>query len=333
LCVKVRAPGKIIFFGEYAVVYGHRAYIQALPYYTYCQLTWDSLSHKVLTFSLKNLTKDYTKDYDQLREDYKAIQERYCLFLEHKHQINCVLMQPEELIEAVIAQSLTNPVQGLKVFLESELSLNSGQGSSAALIVSSLVALKIMQGNPFQLKDIFDEAVSLEGLQHGVSSGLDIAAALYGGLFSYQHKVVQSLGLDSFDFYLVSTGTPLSTTGECVSFVKQRWNALYDQRYKIIDRLVNNFFLYRKKDDLREAIKSNHSLLTDLGVVPKRVQEFVRSIEKNQGVAKISGSGSILGETAGMVIVIDCSVIEQLCNDYGYTYQQIKGVGTGVTSL
>jgi mevalonate kinase len=333
LLVKAQACGKVILFGEYAAIYGHKAYAQALPHTTCCSVNLNT-DHDDTAFFLKNLMSNYRKSFTELFHDYKKIQENHHLFLQSLKPIESVLPSRSSLIEAIVADELgCFFAQGLDVSVDSTVALGSGQGSSASLILSVLLALKTALGRPINPTTLFQQARKLESYQHGYSSGLDIATVLHGGLIAYTNGTVEPLVPLNTPFYLVSTGEPVVSTGQSVAFVKSHWNADHEQEYRTLDLLIQRAFFNADVGIFCEAIQYAHRWLTKLGVVPKSVFSFITAVEKSGGVAKISGSGSVAGERAGTVLVFDCSTIEQLCLDYGYSYELIEGVGTGVTSL
>jgi hypothetical protein len=53
-------------------------------------------------------------------------------------------------------------------------------------------------------------------------------------------------------------------------------------------------------------------------VVPAKVQQFIGEMEAQGGAAKICGAGSVLGEAAGMVLVLAERNPAELCQRYGY---------------
>lgn len=65
---------------------------------------------------------------------------------------------------------------GFKLYLENQIPLMSGLGSSAAAIIGGLVAANALSGSPFSDRDILQMAVEIEGHPDNV------AAALLGGV-------------------------------------------------------------------------------------------------------------------------------------------------------
>jgi mevalonate kinase len=106
----------------------------------------------------------------------------------------------------------------------------------------------------------------------------------------------QALGAD---YYWIYTGTPLSSTGECVDRVRQQFtHSEIWQEFAAITRQWHAATAADRSALLRE----NHRLLCRLGVVPGAVQRLIQQIEVLGGAAKISGAGSIRGEAAGLVL-------------------------------
>ncbi|NBV29292.1 hypothetical protein EBS02_09830, partial [bacterium] len=208
------AAGKTILFGEYAVIFGHKAYVQALPLRTHCLLkVMPTCTDFGIKLNLLNLGLTQTRSYQQLYDQYQAIKIQYSRFLAKEIPISHVLTEPSALMAAVLIEGFDDFFDGIEVVIASDVMPQSGQGSSAALIVSALLAINTLKNKKYRLDDIFHQAVKLECFQHGISSGLDVAASLYGGLASYQNKKFKPLSLPAFKFYLISTGKPFSTTG------------------------------------------------------------------------------------------------------------------------
>ena len=79
--------------------------------------------------------------------------------------------------------------------------------------------------------------------------------------------------------------------------------------------------------ELMENIKINHRLLCRTGVVPGPVQELVARIEKAGGAAKISGAGSVRGDSAGVLLVT--GPFENMQTAFGFRLNPLRGVDHG----
>ena len=83
----------------------------------------------------------------------------------------------------------------------------------------------------------------------------------------------------------------------------------------------------------RAAVKTNHDLLVQIGVVPEAVQKFIAGIEAAGGAAKLCGAGSIRGDAGGMVTAFGGRDVDMLCRDAGYKTFALKGGVSGVEIL
>ena len=87
---------------------------------------------------------------------------------------------------------------------------------------------------------------------------------------------------------------------------------------------IDSALLSQDKSNFRYAIRENHQLLRQINVVPDRVAQFIHEIERCGGAAKVCGSGSVLGDSAGVVLVSSEQKMESLAKHYGYQLQTIE---------
>ena len=79
-------------------------------------------------------------------------------------------------------------------------------------------------------------------------------------------------------------------------------------------------------------IRENHRLLSDIGVVPKKVKQFIEEVQAVGAAAKICGAGSIRGDRAGAVLVVhdDAEVLRTVCQRYHYTIESVEVASQGL---
>ena len=208
-----------------------------------------------------------------------------------------------------VSQTRRLPVPG-QLNSRTALPMGAGMGSSAAIIAATFVLYEHMLNMPQTLAERFDRVRFCERLQHGKGSAIDAAAVVYGGVNQVQQDVLTHPDISALhplrtgsSWYWVLHGIPTSSTGECVTAVRENhgsdarlWAAFEDCTRTIAEGLGSN-------EDPREAIRENHQLLTRIGVVPAAAQRFIDEIERAGGAAKVSGAGSIRGDNAGIVLV------------------------------
>ena len=207
-----------------------------------------------------------------------------------------------------------------QLVIDGDLPVGIGLGASAA-VVATLIRLDEQLNNRTYA---FDDALALgrkcEDLAHGSSSGLDVAVALKQKPIVFSKNGIEvSDYIGEQDFALVNTGAPTRSTGECVQKVGQDFPGeagIWDDFADICARILHDGVTI-------DAIRRNHALLCGIGVVPARVQAFVRDIETAGGAAKISGGGNIDDDapSAGVIIVtgLDVQALKELCDDHGYS--------------
>jgi len=214
---------------------------------------------------------------------------------------------------------------GIKLSIKSTIPIGVGFGSSAALIVSLLKSLNSLFNMNLRQEEFYKVAVKAENLIHGNSSGIDIQASMIGGCNYFCDDVVP-INLNKFEFFSIFTGKPEISTGESVEKVTKLLKI--SDRLQMFKNIVLELKTALENKDLLKAIiqiKKNHFLLKELGVVPKRVQNFIKEVEFSGGAAKICGSGAVAGDNAGIVISMgNFSCISKIAKRFRYNIKKIK---------
>lgn len=331
--MKAIAPGKLILSGEHAVVYGRPAIAMAVDR-TAESIVMPAEGDDVVSFELLDLNQKESFTVRALRELKNRILKNYRLFLEGKLGIREVLYKPVELFQfafITILDGLHLKVsKGIKIQLRSNIPIGCGMGSSAATVLSTLRAI----GHYFRVEFRPDwyQAYSLEAenLQHGHASGLDTYISLNGGCVRFQNGQAQRIPLPRIPLHLVNTGTPQTTTGECVVAVRQRYerSKIWND-FEAVTQALENALLKNDVDEIQRLIRENHRLLAEIGVVPEKVRQFIAEVERWGGAAKISGAGAIAGEAGGIVMVCAEKPPLELCNRFGYSLISVRGEPLG----
>lgn len=326
------APGKIILSGEHAVVYGKPALVMAVN--RYAEATISSNRDRRVHFELVDFDENSSLTVQALRELKGRLLRNYQLFLNGELSIRDVLKKPFYLFQFLFI-TLIDGVQlkldrGLNISLKSNIPVGSGMGSSAATLLSVLKALSEYFRLNIHPEDFFNYGLEAEKLQHGNPSGVDPYISLHGGFIRFQNKKAEKLAMPELPFYLVNTGIPKSTTGECVSHV-----ANYFGDAKIWDdfeAVTNELQRALTRNDLAEVqrwVRENNRLLATIGVVPRPVQNFVHDIERAGGAAKIAGAGSVHGANGGMVTIFAETAPSEIINRYNFELMQVRGEPNG----
>lgn len=333
--IKVCVPGKLILSGEHAVVYGQPAIAMAVNRYVTATVTHESVP--TVLFDLSDLSHHSHFSFDALRQLKRRIKQKYYGFVRGDYRIRDVLQKPFELAQfamGLLAESLNLTLpHGVKIQVQSELPIGCGMGSSAATILSVMQAIANYLHLPISQEKLFELALEAEHMQHGHSSGLDLRIAMHGGCLYVHGDQLQSRALPTAPLYLVNTGAPHSTTGQCVEHAAAHFKSQGLQSdFAAVTNAFDAALIAQSADQMQSAIRENHRLLTRIGVVPNRVQQFIASIEATNAAAKICGAGSVRGDNAGAVIVLshDESAVTQLSKRFDYQVIPIAGAVRGI---
>lgn len=337
--MRVIANGKLILSGEHAVVHGNPALAMTVNRQVEVTLEKKSLFDADLFLQLPNLKKVVRLGLDSLKKVYGSVREYYTHFLSGQKTIREVLQQPEELLlfaaGLLYSQKDFDLPFGIHVHVDSTIPLGSGMGSSAATILALLHGLSQKLELPFSEDKIFELALQAENMQHGRSSGLDLQVILQGGVIRYeknQKPPYLRRPLPHLPLYLIDTGRPCNTTGECVSQVAPLFTSELLARFRAVTDQMDQGLLIQDTPLFQAAMRENHRLLCDIGVVPKRIQDCISILEKNKMAAKICGAGAISGDCAGMVLVSadDTIKLAKILSQWNLTFSSVQGVLGGV---
>ena len=333
--MKVCAPGKLILSGEHAVVYGKPALAMAVNRYVTATVTRERVPQ--ILFDLSDLAHHSRLSARALCHLKDKIKNKYYRFVRGDYSVRNILHKPFELAQfalGLFAESLDVSLpQGMRIRLQSDIPIGCGMGSSAATILSVMQAISSYLHISISTEALFQLALQAENMQHGHSSGLDLRVALLGGCLYVYGEKIEKRPVPSLSLYLVNSGTPMTTTGECVESVSRyfKTTCLGDD-FAAVTMAMDKALQTSSQLGVMEAIRQNHHLLKTIGVVPERVSHFISAIEGKGGAAKICGAGAVAGDKAGMVLIHaqNKEVIQPICQRYGYELLPIAGESRGV---
>ncbi len=222
---KARSPAKLILSGEHAVVYGKPAIAMAIN--RYAESTINANLSSAILFNCLNFKSAKSFTLQALEGIKHRLQDKYHAFLDGRCGIREVLKTPFELLQYTVTHLLetlnVTLSDGLEIRAASEIPIGCGMGSSAAIVMSTLYALAHflkLEIDPARFLALGREA---ENLQHGYSSGLDLHLAMKGGCLRFEEGQTLVRTLPNVPLSIAQTGTPESTTGQCVSQVSKHF--------------------------------------------------------------------------------------------------------------
>jgi mevalonate kinase len=274
------APGKIILFGEHAVVYQRPAIAVPLQ-----QLQARAV---VTAEPLAPAGRIRIEAPDiNLKADFDS--------LSHDHPIRVTL---QDLFRNL---SIQRPPAFL-LHLSSTIPMASGLGSGTAVTVATIRATANFLGKELPDEQVSDLAYEVEKIYHGAPSGIDNTVVVYNMPVFFQrvkdHPMIEKFKVP-VPFWLVigDTGIP-SATAIVVGELCQKWEEnpafyepLFDRIGEIV-RLGRGLIENGLPHDMGSLMLENHSLLQEMGVSSPELDRLVdTAIAAGATGAKLSGGG------------------------------------------
>ncbi|CAI5724106.1 unnamed protein product [Hyaloperonospora brassicae] len=291
--VHVSAPGKLLLFGEHAVVYGCPAVAAALSdLRVHVMITRVHVPSVDVSPTVEFACNDVTSSRDQqpLRRAYRtselqkvveglddeshyvpipaqAVMTRLENALEGETREDASAMRvPLFLCCALLRSSglFSGKQGGLCVEMAARnLPVGAGLGSSAALAVALSGAFAELSGSSrrHELEFINAYAYGAEVILHGSPSGADNTVSCFGGTLVFQKRSGPSFRrisceLDKFRFIIVNTRVPRSTRVQ-VDYVRERYEADRESvqtQFDTIQQLVETFVALSTRKVLSEEV-------------------------------------------------------------------------------
>lgn len=268
------ASGKLILWGEHAVVYGQPAI--AIPVLQ-CQATATVEESKAgLLLSLPDIGEEF--------------------FVTEAPTIH-----PLGYAVQLVQQTLGRKLPPLKICVTSSIPVASGLGSGAATAVALIRALLLHCGNNPEPALVSALSYQVEKLYHGTPSGIDNTVIAYGQpvwfVRSPSGNIIEPFVAPPLPLIIANTGV-FSSTKLVVEEVRRRWsadperyNALFAQCGEIA-RAGRDALAAGDWSLIGRLMTANHQLLQEIGVSSAELDDLV-SVALRSGAlgAKLSGAG------------------------------------------
>jgi mevalonate kinase len=285
------APGKIILFGEHAVVYGRPAIAAPVPQVR-AQADVDLLPGEPV---------------GSIRVDAPDVGQAF--WLDEADEGDPLARAVRLALEEVRVRS----IPALRIRITSTIPVASGLGSGAAVSLAVLRALTEHLG--LRLSDARASALAfeVEKLHHGTPSGIDnTVIAEQRPIYFRRGREIEFLHLARRLELVIGVSDRPSPTGAAVGQVRERWRvdpstmeALFDAVAGVVDE-ARRALEGDAAQDLGRLMTRNHELLAEIGVSTLALDRLVEAACRAGATgAKLSGAG--LGGN-----VIACAAPERL---------------------
>ena len=271
------APGKIILFGEHAVVYGRPAIAVPIA---------DVRARATIETAPPNsgfriVAPDLERDYlliDAAPDDPLA--KTVHITLEHLGQ--------NHLPDAALHVSSTIP-------------LGRGLGSGAAISAAVVRATVDFFGKTISTETVSNLVYEIEKLYHGTPSGIDNTVISYEQpVYFIKGRPVQRLRVaNPFTLIIGDTGI-VASTRELVGGVRQRWQVdtqRYEGYFDEVSVIVRHAKIIIEQEGmsvqaLGKLMNENQELLENIGVSSPELEQLVKAaLAAGAWGAKLSGAG------------------------------------------
>jgi mevalonate kinase len=307
--IKTSAPGKVILFGEHTVVYKKPAIAVAIDKTVNVELISrdDDVVHVYvpsIDYSYKGILKNNELKYERNKYDPSRI---------------------TDYIHEVI--QLFKFDKGFDLYVNINMHLGAGLGSSAATTVASMKALSKYAGLNYDDKTIATKSRLIEIEIQGAASPIDTAMSTYGGMIyvdekSNLNKIVPNIDLPLVVAFCDKRGN----TGELVESVRQKYNKYPEIIENIFNAMATiavdakSILENSNAVTLGDLMNINQGLLDSIGVNTIELSDMVY-ISREHGAygAKLTGSGG-----GGSIIAYCPENIDNILNELNKNYIAFK---------
>lgn len=277
--VKASAPGKLMLFGEHAVVYERPCIVTAVNHRMSVSINERNDKNIIVNAPEVNV-KDYKISTDDLNGKYTR-------------ETSFVLTAAKNFFDRYDCES------GLDIETHSEFSSKFGFGSSSAVTVSTIKALSELFSVKMSKKELFDISYKTVLDVQKVGSGFDVASAIYGGTiyFIKGGKTIEEMNIREIPIIVGYTGVKADTS-TLVKKVSEKLETETEKINNIFDKIGNITIKAKEKiknsewNEVGRFMNDNQKYLEMLGVSSPELDRLISS-SNEAGVygSKLSGAG------------------------------------------
>lgn len=287
------APGKIILFGEHAVVYGRPAI--AVPVTQVCA-TVTITANPDPKSGIVRIQADEINLQAQLAD------------LSPGHPLSAA-------IRIYLAYTGCDKLPACTIRISSSIPVASGMGSGAAVSAALFRALAAFQRDSLSDEVISNLTFEVEKIHHGTPSGIDNTVIAYGmPVYFVKGEAPQTFSVAEPIHIIIGDTGIASSTAVAVGDVRKAWLAdprRFEAMFDAIGEITRSARRAIEEGQmlmLGKLMDDNHALLQNLGVSSPELDNLIQAA-RQAGVigAKLSGGG----RGGNMIALVDASHIDQ----------------------
>ncbi|HEY4690103.1 MAG TPA: mevalonate kinase [Anaerolineae bacterium] len=287
--ITASAPGKVILFGEHAVVYGRPAIAVPVTQVKATASIEPGRAGRGMTILATDLTRAM-------------------------HLRDAPADDPLASIARLALAHFNAPEPDANVTVHSTIPIASGLGSGAAVSTSIVRALAKFLSRPIDEAALSALVYEVEKLHHGTPSGIDNTVVVYARpVYFVRGRPIQTFSVKCpFTIAIGDTGVR-SPTKIAVGDVRRAWEADRARSERLFDRIGSIAERARaaieagEVDALGPLMDENHALLREIGVSSDELERLVSAAKEAGAVgAKLVGGG----RGGNMIALVDVSTRE-----------------------
>lgn len=315
---QVKVPGSLMLFGEHAVLHSKQAIVCAINRYIYATLTprsdaiikINSTEFGEYITNIDNLAVSKPYDYilTAINQYAKKLKFGFALQIKSDFPPNIGFGSSAAVTAATLGilslwlnknLATTCPVIASKAkqSINALKSVDCYAAKSATRNDENISSIQQMSYE--QLRKLHKQALKVIRLVHGVGSGADLAASIFGGVVAYKIKPIK---IEKLNIKLPLTAmycgfkTPTYKVIALVEAKRAKFMNMFTNIYNLMDSCSKNAIVAIKNNDLNrlgELMNLNQGLQDAIGVNNHALSNLIfklRSMSNIHG-AKISGSG------------------------------------------
>ncbi len=288
------APGKVILFGEHAVVYGQPAI--AVPLLS-------TRARATVIPDVQGSTGEIVIDAPQLPLTSPLLD------LGQNHPLRAAVEQAAGEIDL-------SGLPACKIQINSDVPAASGLGSSAAVSTALIRSFSAFLGQRLTDQELSDKVFEVEKIQHGTPSGIDNTVVSFQRPIFFQIDTpIEFLSIPKPFRIIIADSGIQGNTRLAVQGVRDKWQREPEQYRKVFDEIgdlcrnARTQILGGNPDQLGALMDRNQALLEELGVSTPELESLIQAAREAGALgAKLSGGG--LG---GHVIALVNEGADQIC--------------------
>jgi mevalonate kinase len=284
------APGKVILFGEHAVVYGRPAIaVPVTNVYAEATITASEPGGGVFIVAA-----------DLPAPDGRPGGRRY--HLRDAPSDDPLKASVELALEAFLRSEsgeVFRPEPDLLVTVTSTIPIARGLGSGAAVATAVTRAVARYFGHAPRPDEISSLVYEVEKLHHGTPSGIDNTVIAYEQpVYFVRGEGMKRLSVGTMLNLIIADTGVISSTREVVGDVRRRWEAETERYEGLFDEIGDIAHLAKSAiergdpNSVGRLMDENHEILVTLGVSSSELDTLVKAAQKAGALgAKMSGAG------------------------------------------